>query len=463
MRSTFWLLLCAASLFAAAGCSDNSTAPAGSSANSAGLMQGEVGKADFQITLGATGDENHRRCEGPFVLRGSNLHYEDSLAVLSVDLTITNNSRFPYAEPITLTFVNLLPEGVTVANPDNGINGEGAAINFAFANDDGKWTPEETSLPRTVQFNVDKGVAVAFSARLDIGAPIDGGTIAGLVWNDADSSGTVDSLETGVPGQRILLRSISEANTVVALNGDDDDDDEDHDGEDGDDDDDDGNGGSTRRVTLTDRNGLYAFNHLKAGVYVVTRLPNANTTPTTPIEITVLLAETEGDVSDFTDANFGVMVEIPNPFPVGVYAAVGGDFATDPDRLIARDIGLARCGPQVVAAGNGNQGQADCSRGVLRGAVTAVDGDAGTFAVMGTSVSYDPAAFETQVAVDQRLDVRVHIGDDGSLTAERIRPWDKDSEQVLGPITHAEVVTGAIHLTVLNTLVVVAPTVNPHH
>jgi len=347
-----------------------------------------------------------------------------------------------------------------VANPDNGINGEGAAINFAFANDDGKWTPGETSLPHTVQFNVDAGVAVAFSARLDIGAPIDGGTIAGMVWNDADSSGAVDSLEAGVPGQRIVLRSISEANTVITNDDDDDDDDEDHDGEDNDDDDDDNDG--TVRTTRTDSNGLFAFNHLRAGVYVVTRVPNAITTPTTPNEITVLLAESNGDVSDFTAANFGVIVEIPNPFPVGVYAAVGGDFATEPDRLIARDIGLARCGPHVVVAGGDGDSEVDCSRGVLRGSVTAVDSDGGTFAVMGTSISYDPAAFAVEISVDQRVDVRVHIAADGSLTAGQILPWDRESEQVRGPITHAEVVTGAIHLTVLNTLVVVAPTVTPH-
>ena len=47
---------------------------------------------------------------------------------------------------------------------------DGAAIVFHFANDDGLWTPGEESLARTVEFGVTKGTAIAFIARLDLGA-----------------------------------------------------------------------------------------------------------------------------------------------------------------------------------------------------------------------------------------------------------------------------------------------------
>ena len=94
MRAPIWLLLLVtATLLVTAGSSDDSTTPTNTQSNSAGLLQGEIGKADFEIRLAATGDENHRRCEGPFVLRGFDMHYDDSLAVLSVNLTITNNSQ----------------------------------------------------------------------------------------------------------------------------------------------------------------------------------------------------------------------------------------------------------------------------------------------------------------------------------------------------------------------------------
>ncbi len=439
MRSIFWLLLLSATLITAAGCSDDSTAPVDTSSNAAGLLQGEIGKADFELTLGATGDDrNHRRCEGPFVLRGFNMHYEDSLSALVVDLTITNRSRFAYNEPVGLTFVKLLPEGVTVLNPDNGINGVGAAITFAFANDDAKWTPDETSLPRTVQFGVEKGKAVAFAARLDVGEPLDGGSISGRVWFDADEDGEVDSLETGVPGQLIVLSKISEEDTTVT---------------------------DSRRFTRTGPRGGYAFRHLPAGVFVVRRAPNNYTTPTTSDELTVLLTESDGDVSDFAGADFGVLVKRPDPFPLGAFAEVNGHYLTDPDRVQALGIELERCGPTVLGSGDGNgdddgddhDGDVDCRQGKLRGPVTAVDEEAGTFAVMGTTVSYDPAAFAVAVEVGQRLDVRVHRADDESLVADVIKEWNGDKEQVHGRIQSVEMGDGGvIRLKVLDTLVIVS-------
>src|SRR5262245_21167343 len=119
MRAPIWLPLVAATLLVAAGCSEDSTAPVTSQSNSAGLMQGEIGDADFEITLGTAGN-SHQQFAGPFVLRGTNLHYEDSLQTLVVDLTLSNQGQVAHAEPVALTFVNFIPDGVTVQNPDNG-------------------------------------------------------------------------------------------------------------------------------------------------------------------------------------------------------------------------------------------------------------------------------------------------------------------------------------------------------
>jgi hypothetical protein len=214
MRYTFWLLLMLAAVMSVAvGCSEDSTAPVDTQSTT-GLLEGEVGNANFEISVNATGD-SRRRFEGPFVLRGSNLHYVDSLQALSVDLTITNRGEVAHSEPIGLTFIKLVPEGVTVQNPDNGINGEGAAFTFAFANDDGQWTPGESSLPRNVLFGVEPGKAVGFIARLDIGEPIDGGSIAGRLWNDANQDGVMDPDEGGIPAVRIALRSIDNEDTTL--------------------------------------------------------------------------------------------------------------------------------------------------------------------------------------------------------------------------------------------------------
>lgn len=53
MRATTWLLmLVLAAIFAVAGCSEDSTAP--ETTTSPSLIEGEIGAADFEITLGAT-------------------------------------------------------------------------------------------------------------------------------------------------------------------------------------------------------------------------------------------------------------------------------------------------------------------------------------------------------------------------------------------------------------------------
>ncbi|HXV13536.1 MAG TPA: DUF5666 domain-containing protein, partial [Candidatus Krumholzibacteria bacterium] len=221
--------------------------------------------------------------------------------------------------------------------------------------------------------------------------------------------------------------------------------------------------------------GNYAFHRLPAGVYTVSIPPKPGIEPVTPTEITVLLTETEGDVSDFLDANFGVLASYvpPDPFPIGAYIEANGEYATDPDRLVAQGIELARCGHNPYSPFDGGDDddddgdnddyddERDCRKGKLRGPVTAVDDENGAFAVMGTWVSIDPTTTAYEVEVGQRLDVRVHRADDGSLVADVIKPWHSDKEQVHGRIDEVEIGDdGVVQLKVLDTLVIV--TRHPH-
>jgi hypothetical protein len=255
--------------------------------NGGTTVQGEIGTADFELVVGAATGPGHP-LDGPFILRGTNLHYEDSLQALVVDLTVRNSTRQAHPEPIVLTFVDLIPASVTVLNPDNGINGDGAEIVFPFANDDGVWTPGEVSLPRTVQFGVEKGVSIGFVARLNVGQVAGrNGLIGGVVWLDADRDSVRDDGEPGVPGVPVMLSSA---------------------------------GGDPRgkpiapRVVLTAPDGHYVFRDLPAGSYVVTKMPSMRAgAPTTPTQIYVLLGEDNGNVGDFLDANFGCAPPPPGP------------------------------------------------------------------------------------------------------------------------------------------------------
>ncbi len=309
------LILGLVALLAQFGCSDNPSTPAGTSADT--QIQGEIGAGDFEISVNAVSGSG-RSLEGRFVVRGSNVHYVDSLSALVADLTVLNQSRASFPEPVTLTFVDLIPDSVTVQNPDNGINGDGAAINFLFADDDGMWTPGEESLPRTVQFGVPSGVSIGFVARLSVGEGQSAGlgTIGGMVWNDANENGAMDEGEAGIAGARIFLSSFSAASPAALTgrgrgdghHGDGDGDDDDDEGEDGD------NDGNTigARTVRTGEDGRYAFERVPAGAYIVTKGPSRAMTPTTPVRIYVILTETNGEVADFLSANFGC---IPTPMP----------------------------------------------------------------------------------------------------------------------------------------------------
>src|SRR5262249_40660279 len=160
MRKTL-PLLCALSLVAAsAGCS-NDVAP--NSAQAPSLIRGQIAGSAFQVKIAATGDASHP-VQGPFVLSGSNPRYDAQLRGRVVDWRVCNQGQVVHREPVGLTFLSFDPSAVTVRDPDRGMFGGSTAIAFHFANHDGKWTPGESSLPRTVTLGASRGMAIGFVA-----------------------------------------------------------------------------------------------------------------------------------------------------------------------------------------------------------------------------------------------------------------------------------------------------------
>jgi hypothetical protein len=305
------------------GCSGDTAGPTeNEQSNPNTLVRGEIdgGGAAFEYTIEAADP-----LIGPFVLRGNNIHYVDSLSALSVDFTIENQGEVAHIEPIGLTFTKFFPNGVTVENPDNDETGAGAAIMFEFDNDDGKWAPGETSLPRMVAFGVSAEESFGFIAHVDIPQDTTRGTIGGIVYHDINENGEIDADEPGIGGMIVYLVSGDDP-TVEPTNA------------------------AARWRTTTARDGSYRFEDLDAGYYQVIReFRDPSWTPTTSTVISVVLVEYEGDVKDFLEADFGCIPgDVPPPsedkLEVGDYVHVNGNFVDDPDyAIVARSIEVLKC------------------------------------------------------------------------------------------------------------------------
>jgi len=231
--------------------------------------------ADFSMTFDkATSAETG--LQGPFVLRGFDLHYVDSLGILSVNLSVTNESNTSHPEPVRLRFDRLLPESIRVVDADNGLEGPGAELQFEFANDDAQWTPGETSLPRPLSLEVAPGLSVGFLAELLVGAEAPGGSISGVVWSDLDADGVRDPLEPGLDGILVVLDGDVSSPS-----------------------------GSLHRETITDPDGSYRFAGLESGVYFVSPPAGSGCVATTETPMHVLLVQQNGVVIDFEGADFG--------------------------------------------------------------------------------------------------------------------------------------------------------------
>lgn len=380
------------------GCGRDTVVPTDNEqSNTSGLIAGDISADDgsFEYTTDTAGDPNSP-VPGPFIIRGKNIHYVDSLQVLSVDFTVEHRCRCAFPEPIGLTFVTLLPDTVTVENPDNGVHGAGAAIVFEFENDDGVWSPFEESLPRTVHFGVGHGTSIGFVARIDIGMEPGLGSIGGVVWHDINEDGVMDQDEPGIGGVEVQMYRT------------------------------DGPEVSPPEIlwrTFTAHDGSYRFDGLSAGHYEVHKIPRNDLIPTTPEILQVILVEIDGQVSDFLMANFGC---VPRGWPrpiieVGDFVDVWGKYGAanpvEPRQLrpyvTSRLIHVVKCGdpppePALSPASISDDGQdIDVCRvpaGVLVGPVTHKSDDDRVLWVMGTPVRFD------SIPVDTLADASTFVG-----------------------------------------------------
>jgi hypothetical protein len=384
MIRSFRLFMLAAMALAVvyAGCGDSVQPIENEQNNPSGLISGDIdaGGASFEYSTDTAGDPSNP-IPGPFIIRGTNIHYVDSLSALSVDITVEHRCRCEFSEPIGMTFVSLLPPGVTVQNPDNDEHGPGAAIVFEFENDDGIWSTFEESLPRTVLFGVDSGVSIGFVARIDIGMDPDLGSVGGIVWHDQNRNGQIDRGEPGIAGVVInMYRTDGPEDTMPP---------------------------EILWRTETGRDGSYRFDKLDAGHYEVLKMPTEGLEPTTPTKMQVLLVEEDGVVGDFLMANFGCVPAGPPPRPViekGDFVDVmGSEYVSRPMHVItARFVQVTKCNgdrpafvPAVTSGDITDIDVCDLPVGALMGPVTDINRDERVLWVMGTPVHFDTIPTDT--------------------------------------------------------------------
>ena len=319
-KTTLFLVLAVA--FVVVGCSnqDDPAQPGNTGQLTSAILRGEISEDQLAFEFIAKVGDGVDPDQGALLVRGRNLSYDGELGVLSVDLSVYNDSEMGYDEPVGLTFMQFMPEGVTVLNSDNDQNGAGALVLFEFENDDLTWSPGEESLAREVQFEIASGTSFGFVARIDVGMAPEGGTIGGMVWHDANGDGIMDADERGVGGVAIALHAGDDA-SVDPL---------------------------TRVITAED--GTYRFAGQDAGYYTVVRLPLEGAVGTTPPEMAVILVEVDGVVSDFLLANFGIQ-RAGGPgddfVQVGDYVNAKGRYEADPSRLVADIFNVCHCDDDV--------------------------------------------------------------------------------------------------------------------
>lgn len=415
-----------------AGCQggdDGVNTPAPTNETGAGLVRGDISAdaASFEFTSSADFG-GPTPPPGPLFIRGHDARYDAELGALVVDLTLVNGSSRSYPEPVNLTFVQMLPAGVTLLNADNEQTGPGASFNFEFENDDAMWTPGEESLPRTAQFLIATGVSLGFTARIDVGQDPLGGAIGGLIWHDANEDGAVDVDETGIEGVGVRIDGEGEQNWLA----------------------------------MTAPDGMYRVDGLPAGFYTVTALPRPDLRPTTPPQMQVLLVDAESGVSDFLVADFGCRVTAPDSlFQVGDCLQVKGEFAMEPDRLVAAHADFCDrrgydCDGEDEDGDDDGEDEDKCD-GIapsrIAGPVTAIDAEGGMVAVMGTWLHVAVKSGDRDddddgddhngdlelgdLAVGDRVRADVVIVDDGDghhLEAARLRRFHGHFDRISGQV-----------------------------
>jgi len=253
--------------------------------------------------------------------------------------------------------------------------------------------------------------------------PLHGGTIAGRVFNDANGSGDLDAGETGVGDVTVTLKRVSTGGTASL---------------------------GTQRVVRTNDDGRFTFERLSAGTYELSVSPSSRIS-SAPNELSVVLTETNGVVSDVLDADLGVVATGDDDddqggdvdrLVVGAFISVRGDYFPNSDVLLASNWAVTDC-----------HGEAACGLGRLRGPITFIDDRTNSFAVMGTLMRAGEETFPLYAQLGQRADVLLHDGVGNDFIADLVRPWFSLQDEIHGRIEAVTFRDNTARLVVLDTVV----------
>ncbi len=225
----------------------------------------------------------------------------ESDSVVSFDLVLINKTDFELFPPIHFIITKIVPNTVSVLNPDGYDRDQLPFFDFSEKlGDDHILTPGEGTARVNVRFGWPEPMAFSIGFRVSLGgAPLEG-VIAGVVFRDLNRNGVHDdNSEPGIPDFPVVLRAASGDSTLI-------------------------------RNVRTDRLGRYGFRGLEAGVYEVAAMGLLGMRFTTPNPILVTLIELpDGRVSRFTEADFGTTALVPpiervfGPVPVGPGSELG--------------------------------------------------------------------------------------------------------------------------------------------
>lgn len=272
-------------------CSDDSTRPAAQSLmEGSGDIDPETG-GDFLLSTVDMGPGFGGNAE----VWAYDLSVESD-SVIGFDLSIRNGTGRDIPPPLLFVITSIVPGSVACANPDGHTPDLEPFFDFGDdMGDDNVLSPGESTSRVRVRFACPEPMAFSIGFRLVLGEIPSDGTIAGVVFKDADEDGVFDPDERGIPGVPVEL--------FVGFG--------------------DSSGTTLAILGQTDRQGKYAFADLPAGVYRITAFPCERIRFTTANPLLVTLVELPGGgVSSFLEAHFGV-AGIINPPSYPVFGPIG--------------------------------------------------------------------------------------------------------------------------------------------
>jgi hypothetical protein len=239
---------------------------------------------------------------GRLALVATGLEFDAATEVLRAEVAVQNNGERATVGPHSILVSGFVPADVVpldVLCGDPLPAGECAFDHRGSYGDDGILSPGETSAPVVWRLHVPGGHSFAFRARLAEPQPL-AGTIAGVVFADADADGARDPGEIAVADARVLLRF-----------------------------------GARTDERRTDARGRYAFHVAAPGLYEIDLEPRRGWRPTTAVPFQVVVLRLgDGSLSSFDQGDIGLALAGPGPT-----VTIEGFAYADADRDGIRDAG----------------------------------------------------------------------------------------------------------------------------